>query len=191
MANGIEVRQCFTLNATPGELYAFWRRFSKFPLFMRHVVSVTEAGPNRSHWVVNGPAGRAVEWDAEIVEEIPDRLIRWRTIGDPDVRHGGRVEFRPATGGRGTVADVHLAFEAPGGSAGANLVGLFGEKPELQIREDLRRFKRLVETGELPTTVGQSSGRDADDRTEDEKSDSERDGTRVPVGAASSREARS
>jgi uncharacterized membrane protein len=160
MDNGIEVRQSFTLNVPADLLYAFWHRFSDFPLFMKHVESVTELNHRHSHWVVRGPAGWTFEWDAEIVEDIPGRAIHWRTVGDSDIRHGGQVEFRPATGDRGTVAEIHLAYEAPGGSAGATLAKLFGEEPEHQVREDLRRFKRLVETGEIPTTEGQSSGRD-------------------------------
>jgi uncharacterized membrane protein len=167
MANGIEVRQSFTLNRSADELFAFWRRFSDFPRFMKHVESVTELDGKRSHWVVRAPGGRTVEWDAEIVEEIPGRSIHWRTIGDAGVRHGGQVEFRPATGGRGTVAEVHLAYDAPGGRAGAALAKLFGEEPEIQVREDLRRFKRLLETGEIPTTYGQSCGREEDKREEE------------------------
>jgi uncharacterized membrane protein len=174
--NGIEVHQCFTLTPPPDVLFRFWRGFSEFPRFMRHVRKVEELDDRRSHWVVDGPGGRTYEWNSEIVEEIPDRLIRWRTVGDADVRHGGRVEFRPATGGRGTVAEVRLSFEPPGGDAGASLAKLLGDDPEAGIREDLRRFKRLVETGEIPTTVGQSSGRDDHDIEREES---------VPVGVAS------
>jgi uncharacterized membrane protein len=168
MANGIEVRQSFTISASPDALFSFWRRFSDFPRFMKHVESVTELDAKRSHWVVRGPAGRTVEWDAEIVEEIPGKSIHWRTIGEPDIRHGGQVEFHPATGGRGTVAEIHLSYEAPAGGAGAALAKLFGEEPEIQVREDLRRFKRLVETGEIPTTEGQTSGRDEETHEETE-----------------------
>ncbi len=164
MANGIEVRQSLTLLAPPQVLYDFWRRLSQFPLFMRHIESVEELDERRSHWVVRGPGDRRVEWDAEIVEDIPGRLLRWRTIGEPDVRHGGSVEFRPASGGRGTVAEVHLAYEPPGGGAGAALAKMLGDDPRQQIREDLRRFKQLVETGEIATIVGQSSARDEDER---------------------------
>jgi uncharacterized membrane protein len=172
MANGIEVRQSFTLNASADALFSFWRRFSEFPRFMKHVVSVTELDERRSHWVVRAPAGRTVEWDAEIVEEIPGKSIHWRTVGDPDVRHGGQGEFHPAPGDRGTVAEIHLAYEAPGGRAGAMLAKIFGEEPEIQIREDLRRFKQLVETGEIPTTEGQPSGREEDARGEQEDRES-------------------
>ena len=160
MAKGIEVRQSFTLNVPADVAFAFWRRFSEFPRFMKHVESVTELDDKRSHWVVRGPGDRTMEWDAEIVEEIPGRSIHWRTIGEPDVRHGGQVEFHPATGDRGTVAVIHLAYEAPAGKAGATLARVFGEDPEAEVREDLRKFKRLLETGEIPATEGQPSGRE-------------------------------
>jgi uncharacterized membrane protein len=159
MSNGVQVRECFTVNAPPGSLYRFWKRFSDFPRFMRNVRSVAELGAGRSHWVVGGPAGRTVEWDAEIVEDVPDAGLRWRTLEGAAVRHGGCVAFRPATGGRGTVVDVRMAYEPPAGAAAASLVRMLGEEPEEQIREDLRRFKSLVETGEIPTTGGQSSAR--------------------------------
>lgn len=175
MNKGIQVRQSFTINAPAEQLYGFWRRFSNFPRFMKHVISVEEIDGNRSHWVVKAPAGRTVEWDAEVVEEAPGRVIAWRTVGDADIRHGGRVEFTPATGGRGTVVAVRMSYESPAGAAGALLAKLFGEEPEMQIRDDLRRFKCLVETGEIPTTEGQPSGReeDAGNRPED------REGNRV------------
>ena len=162
MENGIEVRQSFTLNVPPEAAYAFWRKLSEFPRFMKHVESVTELDEKRSHWVVRAPAGRTVEWDAEIVEDVPGERLHWRTIGDADVRHGGQVEFRPATGNRGTVVEIHLSYEPPAGKAGAAVAKLFGEEPELQVREDLRRFKRLLETGEIPTTEGQPSGREGE-----------------------------
>jgi len=138
MNKGIQVRQSFTMNATAEELFAFWRHFSNFPRFMKHVLSVEDIDGNRSHWVVKAPAGRTVEWDAEIVEEVPGRLIAWRTVGDADIRHGGRVEFMPATGGRGTVVSVRMSYESPAGPAGALLAKLFGEEPEMQIRDERR-----------------------------------------------------
>ena len=87
MAKGIEVRQSFTLNVPADVAFAFWRRFSEFPRFMKNVESVTELDDKRSHWVVRGPGGRTVEWDAEIVEEIPGKSIHWRTIGEPPDLH--------------------------------------------------------------------------------------------------------
>ena len=163
----LHVTKSVTINRTPEAVYRFWRDFSNLPQFMIHVRSIAATG-DRSHWVVAAPAGQTVEWDAEIVEEIPGRSIHWRTVAEADVRHGGQVEFHPATGNRGTVAKIHLSYEAPAGKAGAAIAKLFGEEPEIQVREDLRRFKRLLETGELPTTEGQPSGRDEEARPEPE-----------------------
>jgi uncharacterized membrane protein len=163
MENGVQVRQSFTLNLPLDEVFAFWRRLRDFPQFMRHVESVEELDETRSRWVVRGPAGQKATWNAEIVEEDPGRVLAWRTVGDPDVRHGGRVEFRPATGGRGTVVSVRMAYEPPAGAAGRAVIALLGEDPETRIREDLRRFKQLAEAGEVPTTHGQPSGRADED----------------------------
>ena len=166
MAKGIEVRQSFTLNVPADVAFAFWRRFSEFPRFMKHVESVTELDDKRSHWVVRGPGDRTVEWDAEIVEEIPGRSIHWRTIGEPDVRHGGQVGV--SSGDRGS---RHRGRDSPRvrsarGQGRRDARQVFGEDPEAEVREDLRRFKRLLETGEIPTTEGQSSGREDEARAE-------------------------
>ena len=160
MADTVHVRASFTILKSPEELYRFWRNLENLPRFMKHVESVTDLGGNRSHWVVRAPAGRTIEWDAEIVAEEEGRALSWRTLPGAEVEHQGRVEFRPATGERGSVASVMLDYDPPGGKAGAVAAKLFGEEPGQQVREDLRRFKQLVETGEIPTTHGQPAGRD-------------------------------
>jgi uncharacterized membrane protein len=168
MADSNRIHESFTIMQSPEELYRFWRDLSNLPRFMRNVRSVEESEGNRSHWVVGGPGDRTYEWDAEIVRDEPGRIISWRTVGDADVPHSGVVTFRPATGGRGTVVDVEIAYDPPGGSAGAALARLFGTRPKEDVREDLRRFKQLVETGEIPTIRGQSAARDTNDDDEDE-----------------------
>lgn len=168
MADAKRIQESFTIMKSPEELYAFWRDVSNLPRFMRNVRSVEERDGNRSHWVVGGPGDHAYEWDAEIVRDEPGRLISWRTVADADVRHSGVVQFRPAAGGRGAVVEVEIEFDPPGGAAGAALARLFGTRPKEDVREDLRRFKQLVETGEIPTTRGQSAARDTDDDEEDE-----------------------
>jgi uncharacterized membrane protein len=167
MADSNRIHESFTIMKSPEELYRFWRDLSNLPRFMRNVRSVESDGP-RSHWVVGGPGDRTYEWDAEIVRDEPGRVISWRTVGDADVRHAGVVSFREATGGRGTVVDVELEYDPPGGAAGAALARLFGTKPREDVREDLRRFKQLVETGEIPTIRGQAAARDTDVDDEDE-----------------------
>ena len=104
-------------------------------------------------------AGRTVAWDAEIVEDVPNERISWRSLEDAEVPNAGVVRFEPAPGGRGTVVRIRLHYRPPGGEIGAALAHAFGEAPDQQVREDLRRFKRVLETGEVPTTDGQSSGR--------------------------------
>jgi uncharacterized membrane protein len=157
---GIKVEKSVTINKPPAELYSFWRRFENLPRFMNHLESVTTTG-NRSHWVAKAPAGTSVEWDAEIYNEKENELIAWRSLEGSQVDNAGSVRFEPATGGRGTILRVSLKYDPPGGSLGAAVARLFGENPEQQIDEDLRRFKQLMETGETPTTAGQSSGRSA------------------------------
>jgi len=168
MADSNRVHESFTIMQSPEELYRFWRDFSNLPRFMRNVRSVEETDNARSHWVVGGPDDRTYEWDAEIVRDDPGEAIAWRTVGDADVQHSGSVLFRPATGGRGTVVEVEIAYDPPGGGAGAALARLFGTRPLEDVREDLRRFKQLVETGEIPTVRGQSAARDTHDDDEDE-----------------------
>ncbi|HXE56626.1 MAG TPA: SRPBCC family protein [Gemmatimonadales bacterium] len=130
------------------ELYRFWRQFENLPRFMSHVVSVRRLDDTRWRWVVRGPAGSTIEWDAVIHREVPGALIAWRTVGDPDVNHAGSVHFTPLRDGRATEVRVVLSYEPPAGRLGVAVARLFGEAPEQQVREDLRRFKRLVEAPE-------------------------------------------
>ena len=125
---------------------------------MKHLESVERRDGNRSHWVAKGPAGTSVEWDAEVTRDETDALISWRSLEGSEVQNSGAVRFTPATGGRGTLVAVTLQYEPPAGALGMTIAKLFGEEPNLQVREDLRRFKRLLETGEIPTTEGQSHG---------------------------------
>jgi uncharacterized membrane protein len=126
---------------------------------MGHLERVERIDDRRSHWIATAPAGMRVEWDAEIVGHEPDRGLAWRSLPGSAVRHAGAVRFEPAPGGRGTIVRLRMAVHPPGGEIGARLAGLFGESPLQAAREDLRRFKRLIETGEVPTTAGQPHGR--------------------------------
>jgi uncharacterized membrane protein len=135
------------------ELYAFWRDFTNLPQFMEHLVAVRVDSPARSHWTVKVPGGKTVEWEAEIVNDVPDEIVAWKSVGDPDVANAGAVNFSDAPGDRGTVVKVTLDYEPPGGKFGAVLARLFGEDPDRQVREDLRRFKQLMETGEITTSA--------------------------------------
>jgi uncharacterized membrane protein len=156
---GVNVEQAFTINRSPDELFAYWRRLEQLPQFMSHLVSVKQIDERRSHWVAKGPAGRKVEWDAEIINEIPNELIGWRTLDHADVVSAGSVRFKRAPGGRGTEVRVRLQYEPPAGKLGATIAWLLGHEPAQTIQEDLRKFKQLMETGEVPTIEGQPRGR--------------------------------
>jgi uncharacterized membrane protein len=145
------VGRTVTINRPRTELYAFWRNFDNLPRFMENVVSVTPDGDGRSHWVVLGPADRTVEWDAQILEDIPDERISWAAVEPASVRNSGSVEFRDSANGRGTLVSVVFAYDPPGGTIGTALATLFGRNPKFQARQDLRRFKQLMETGEVST----------------------------------------
>ncbi|MGE5651367.1 MAG: SRPBCC family protein [Bacillota bacterium] len=154
----LHVEKSITINRSAEECYRFWHDFENFPSFMKHLDTVQITGENRIHWKARGPAGTHVEWDAELIADEPGQYIAWHSLQGADVDHTGSVRFERAPGGRGTIVRVLLQYRPPGGAAGAWVARLFGEAPEQQIDEDLRRFKWLIETGEVPTTVGQPSG---------------------------------
>ena len=155
---GIKVEKSVTIKRSPEELYRFWRNFENLPRFMNHLEAVHVTSPGRSHWVAKGPAGKSVEWDAEIYNEKEGELIAWRTLEGSEVASAGSVRFEPTAGG--TLVRVTLKYDPPGGRLGAFVARLFGENPERQIDEDLNRFKQLMETGEAASGT-QSSGRGA------------------------------
>jgi uncharacterized membrane protein len=126
---------------------------------MTHLISVTERPDGTSHWVATGPAGAKIDWFARIVADDEGSAIAWESIEEAQVPNRGVVRFSDAPGGRGTRVLVRLAYDPPGGGAAAAIAKLFGQEPEQQVREDLRRFKMLLEAGEIATTLGQSSGR--------------------------------
>jgi uncharacterized membrane protein len=138
-----------TINRPAETLYGFWRNFEHLPCFMRNLESVVDLGGGRSHWRTQGPAGRTVEWDAEITEDRPNELIAWRSVEGADVANSGRVLFKPAPGDRGTEVRVELHYSPPGGVLGARIAKLWGKEPGQQLQEDLRTFKQMMETGEM------------------------------------------
>jgi uncharacterized membrane protein len=146
---GVQVRQQITVRRSPQEIYAFWRNFENLHRFMAHLDSVRVIDDRRSHWTARAPAGRTVEWDAEIVEDRPGELIAWRALPESDVPNEGTVRFVPAPGDQGTEIHVELRYEPPGGKLGALAAKLFGEEPNQQVKGDLRRFKQVIEAGEV------------------------------------------
>lgn len=156
---GVRVRKVIIVNRSPEEIYRYWRDFQNLPRFMKNLESVQVLSEERSHWVAKGPGGKKVEWNAEIIEDRPNERIAWRSFEGADVPNSGSVSFEPAPGGRGTLVRVEMQYSPPGGLLGATFAKLFGRAPEQQIEEDLRRFKQVMETGEIITTEGQPAGR--------------------------------
>ena len=165
VARGTHIETSITINKSPGELYSFWRDFRNLPLFMKNLESVTESDDAHSHWVVKGIGNSRIEWDAEVYNEIENELIAWRSLEAADVVNAGSVRFEKAPGGRGTYLRVTVNYNPPAGKIGATVAQLFGSEPAQIIKEDLRRLKQMLETGEIATVDGQSSGRAADDRS--------------------------
>jgi uncharacterized membrane protein len=152
---GIHVEHSVLIRRPAAELYRFWRNFENLPKFMEHLESVSVREEGISHWVARGPAGINVEWDARIINEVPGKVIGWQSLTGSMVSTAGSVRFDETT--RGTVVRVHLQYAPPGGKLGAALAYAAGEEPNLQVQEDLRRLKLLMEAGEtqgIPTGAG-------------------------------------
>ena len=154
---GIHVEEAVTINRPIADVFRFWRNFENLPQFMEHLESVAVREEGVSHWVARGPAWLRVEWDARIINELDNRLIAWQSLEGSTISTAGSVNFDVTE--HGTRVRVNLQYDPPGGRIGAAVARLFGEEPRQTIREDLRRFKRLLETGEIPTTKGQPTGR--------------------------------
>ncbi len=147
---GIHVRESVRLEVPVADVYRFWRRLEHLPQFMAHLDRVCEGADGTSHWVTSGPAGLAVEWDAEVINEVENKVLAWRSLPGSAVASAGSVRFDPARGGRSTQVSVHLQYAPPFGKAGALFASLFGREPSQTVREDLRHFKQLLEAGEIP-----------------------------------------
>lgn len=145
-----EVRmQSITVNRSPEEVYRFWRDFENLPGFMSHLESVQKTEGNKSLWVAKGLGGMKFKWNAEIIEDKPNEFIAWRSLKGSDVDNSGHVYFRPAPGGRGTEVHAQIEYNPPGGKLGSVIAGLFGKEPGEQLKGDLKRFKQVMETGEV------------------------------------------
>jgi uncharacterized membrane protein len=150
----VRVEKSITINRPVEAVYRFWRNFENFPRFMRHLTSVEDLGNGRTRWRAKAPAGMTVKWDAEILQERENEWIAWRSVEGSQVENSGSVRFQPAPGARGTEVRVQLEYHPPAGTFGRVIAYLFGEEPEQQVQDDLRRFKQLVETGEIPISDG-------------------------------------
>jgi uncharacterized membrane protein len=153
------LEQSAVIDKPPSECYAFWRDLQNLPRFMPMLEAVADLGSGRSHWVLNGPAGARLEWDAQITRDEPGRLIGWRSLPNANVAHAGVVRFEPAPGDRGTVVRIVAHYQPLMTTTGRRFARFLHSSPDAWVREDLRRFKQLLETGEVATTAGQPSGR--------------------------------
>jgi uncharacterized membrane protein len=153
---GVKVENSILIDKPAGELYSFWRNFENLPRFMSHLVSVQSLDDKRSRWVARSIGGTEVSWEAENINEIPNELIAWRTVEGSDVDHAGSVRFEQTN--RGTVVRVTLEYRPPVGKLGLGLAKIAGQEPQQVIEADLRRFKRLMESGEVVSVQGQPLG---------------------------------
>ena len=144
------VGRTVTINRPIGELFAFFRDFANLATFMENVERIDVLDDRRSHWVVKAPRGKTVEWTSVVTEEAPNSFIAWASEDGADVPNSGRVDFRPA-GDRGTVVTATILYDPPAGTIGKLVAKLFQREPAIQARRDLRRFKQLMETGEIAT----------------------------------------
>jgi uncharacterized membrane protein len=142
--HGIRVENTTFVQRPPEELFRTWRNFENLPHFMSHLESVKVIGEKQSRWVAKGPVGRSITWDAEIINEHPNEMIAWRSLDGADVSHAGTVRFEPVAGG--TDVRITLEYESPDGIAGAAVVRIFHQEPSQQIKEDMIRFKQMMES---------------------------------------------
>ena len=147
--HGLHASASCVVNRPLEEVYNFWRDFQNLPRFMRHLDSVVDIGEGRSRWKAKGPAGMDVEWEAVIVADVPGEVITWRSLENSDVDNAGAVRFEQAAGGRGTIVKVNFEYKPLAGVVGAAVAKLFGEEPNQQLDDDLRRFKQVLEVGEV------------------------------------------
>jgi uncharacterized membrane protein len=154
----VQVKAVMTVRRDRDELYALWRDFERFPDFMIHLEEVRSTGETTSHWKARGPLGKTVEWDAEITEDVPGERIAWRSVEGSKIDNAGTVWFVPAPADQGTEVHVDLRYGPPAGAIGAVVAKMFGEEPAIQLKDDLRRFKQIAETGEVVRSDGSPEG---------------------------------
>jgi len=159
-SDDVLIGRSVSINRPRVELYEFWRDLRNLPLFMENIESVEIIDGLRSHWKVKGPAGSDVEWDSMITDDRPGELLAWTTMEGASVPNTGRIEFRDSANGRGTIVTATIAYDPPASRLGTVVAKLFGREPKIQARRDLRRFKQLMETGEIPTSAVPDDDRD-------------------------------
>ena len=159
------VGRTVTIDKPKQELYAVWRDFTGFPRFMDNVREITKVDDVRSQWTIEAPAGATVKVITRIVEDVPGETIAWVSEPDSQIETDGRVEFADAPPGRGTYVRLLIRYKPPAGTLGQMVAKLMQREPQVQARRDLRRFKQLMETGEIPVNAS-PSGRKSESPTE-------------------------
>lgn len=160
----VKSRHAITIGVSPNEIYTFWRNFSNLALFMKDIETIEAISRIRSHWVVKLKSGAMTEWDADVIDDQPGHLISWRSVEGSDVSTVGTVWFEEATAKQGTVVRLAMDYHIPGGKLAELATFFTGESPEILIKTNLKRLKAYLETGEIPTTEGQPSGRQEDQK---------------------------
>ncbi len=150
---GIHVEASVTVNRPVEEVFAYWRNFENLPQIMKHLEKVEVMEGRRSHWTAKAPAGLNVSWDAEIITERRNELIGWRSLADSHVANAGSVRFNTLPGGQATEIHVSLEYVPPAGQIGAAIARLLGEEPQVQIEDDLKRFKQMMESRATTTST--------------------------------------
>jgi uncharacterized membrane protein len=158
--HAMDLKAAITVRRAPEQVYAFWRDFQNLPRFMYHLGSVEATGDGRTHWKVKAPLG-SVEWDAEVTEERLNELISWRSVEGSKFDNSGSVRFAPAPRDQGTEIRLELHYDVPGGALTTALAKVLGEDPIQQVKDDLRRFKQVMETGEVVRSEGSPEGQNA------------------------------
>ena len=159
-AKAVELQRSLTIELPRDEVYRRWRDARSQPEIWGHFAALTDATEAGAHWRVDAPLGRTLEWDTRIVEERDGELIRWESTGG-NLPNEGTIELRDAPGDFGTEITLRMRFDPPGGPLGDVATRLFDDPAKLVLAKALRRFKSLVESGEIPSTEHDPSGRDA------------------------------
>lgn len=162
---GALIGRSVTINLPRREVYDRWRDFTRFPDFMDNVHSVEKLSERQSRWIIEAPAGKTVELVTEITHDVPGERIAWKSVEGSEITTAGQAMFSDAAPGRGTVVQLVMTYSPPGGTIGKLVAKLFQREPAIQARRDLRRFKQLLETGEV-TVNASPSAREPESPTE-------------------------
>jgi uncharacterized membrane protein len=158
MGGELTIEAGVTVRRSPEECYAFWHDFGNLPRFMLHLADVHMSGDRRTHWTVEAPFVGNVEWDADIIDDRPNELIMWKSVDGASVPNSGTVHFDTAPGGRGTEVRVQMRYVPPAGKLSVAAAKIIGEAPDQQVKDDLRRFKQVMELGEIVRSEGSPEG---------------------------------